>query len=257
MELSNVILKLKNNKSCGIDGIPNEILKHEGICPLLLTFLNMCFTHNLMPSLWTQAIIKPIPKSSSKGPCVPLNYRGISLLSCVSKILSGILNNRLCMYYDAHEILADEQNGFRKKRSCEEHVFSLTSIIRNRKGNGRSTFVAFIDLEKAFDRVDRTLLLYRLLLHNIDGRIYNTIKKMYSNTKSCIQLNNLFTDWFDVYSGVRQGDNLSPTLFGYLINSLASHIKSLGRGIKLGNDVISILLYADDMVLIADNETDL
>lgn len=256
-EISAVILKLKNNKSCGIDGIPNEILKQEGIFPLLISFINMCFKHSLIPTLWTQSIIKPIPKSSTKDPCIPLNYRGISLLSCVSKILSGILNNRLCMYYDAHEIMCDEQNGFRRKRSCEEHVFSLTSIIRNRIGKGLSTFVAFIDLEKAFDRVDRNLLLYRLLLHNIDGKIFKIIKKMYTSTKSCLQLNNLFTDWFDVNSGVRQGDNLSPTLFGYLINSLALCIKSLGKGIKLGNDTISILLYADDMVLTAENEADL
>ena len=119
-EITTVIRKLKNNKSCGI---------------------NICFKYSLMPTVWTRSIIKPIPKSSTRDPHVPLNYRGISLLSCISKILSGILNNRLCEYYNTHNIIVDEQNGFRKGRSCEEHVFTLTNIIKNRLSNGRSTFI--------------------------------------------------------------------------------------------------------------------
>ena len=91
--------------------------------------MNMCFTHNIIPTLWTKSIIKPIPKGSSKDPNVPLNYGGINLLSCVSKVLSGILNRRLCSYYDILGLMVDEQNGFRKQRSCEEHVFTLTSIL--------------------------------------------------------------------------------------------------------------------------------
>ena len=87
--------------------------------------------------------------------------------------------------------------------------------------------------------------------------MYKIIKQMYTNTKSCLKLNNLFTDWFDVNCGVRQGDNLSPTLFSFLINDLATHIKNLNKGIKVGADKVSILLYADDMVLLADNERNL
>ena len=128
-ELLEAINKLKVNKSCGIDGVPNKVLKHEGIVQLLLSFLNMCFKHSRVPTLWRQAMIKPIPKGATKDPCVPLNYRGISLISCVSKLLSAILNARLCDYYYAHDYIVDEQNGLRKGRSCQEHVFALTSII--------------------------------------------------------------------------------------------------------------------------------
>ena len=67
----------------------------------------------------------------------------------------------------------------------------------------------------------------------------------------------MFTDWFDVRSGVRQGDNLSPTLFGLFLNSLPTYIKSLNKGVKVGHDKVSILLYADDMVLLALTENDL
>jgi ssDNA-binding Zn-finger/Zn-ribbon topoisomerase 1 len=256
-ELRLFLAKLKNKKACGIDGIPNEILKNPKIINILTNFMNMCFSFNIIPSLWVKSIIKPIPKSSSKDPYIPLNYRGISLLSCTSKVLSGILNTRICKYCEFMDLIVDEQNGFRKKRSCEEHIFTLTSLIKKRINDNMSTFVALIDLEKAFDCIDRTLLLYRLLCNNIDGKVYKIIKRMYTNTTSCLKLNNIFTDWFEVTCGVRQGDNLSPTLFSLLINDLANYIKQLNKGIKLRDDNISILLYADDMVLIAKNETDL
>ena len=69
-------------------------------------------------------------------------------------------------------------------------------------------------------------------------------------------MNNLITDWFAVNSEVRQGDNLSPTLCAFLINSLAKVINDLGKGICVGNEKVNILLYADDMVLLATNEND-
>ena len=141
-----------------------------------------------------------------------------------------------------------------KWRSCAEHIFVLTAIIRHRLNYNLPTYVAFIDLEKAFDWVDKTLLFYQLLMNNINGKVYNIIKQMYSVTKACPQLNDIFTEWFDVSCGVKQGDNLSPTLFAYLINTLAICIKGLGKGITMGDDKISILLYADDLVLIGKNE---
>jgi len=249
--------KLKNSKACGIDGIPNEILKNPNITPILIALMNMCFYKNVLPSLWAKSIIRPIPKSSANDPYTPLNYRGISLLSCTSKLLSSILNRRISNYCDTLDLVVDEQNGFRRNRSCEEHIFTLTSIIRKRKHEGLSKFVAFIDLEKCFDWVDRKLLLYTLLCYNIDGKVYKIIEQMYSKTSSCLILNDLLTDWFDVNSGVRQGDNLSPTLFNLFINDLALHIKRLAKGITVGNDTISILMYADDMILCANNEIDL
>ena len=117
--------------------------------------------------------------------------------------------------------------------------------------------MAFIDLEKAFDWVDRTLLLFSLLRQNVDGNMYLMIKTMYTHTRSCIKLNKLFTDWFDVNSGVKQGDNMSPTLFSGLVNDLAHFIKQLGRGVQVGDDNISILLYADDMAIISEDRHNL
>ena len=87
--------------------------------------------------------------------------------------------------------------------------------------------------------------------------MYNAVRNLYSNCESCIRLNNLHTEWFAVRSGVRQGDSISPTLFALYLNEFAKEIKQLNLGVKLGNVDVSILLYADDMVLLANNEHDL
>ena len=104
-EMDKICNKLKMNKAVGPDMIPNEILKHEGIRELLLRFINKCFLENIIPSVWKMSIIAPIPKSSSKDPCVPLNYRGISLLSCLYKLYTAMLNLKLTQYCENHELL--------------------------------------------------------------------------------------------------------------------------------------------------------
>ena len=256
-EVEQVINSLKINKACGFDGIPNEVVKNKDVVLYLWKFFNLLFNNNLMPSIWLKAIITPIPKGAKCDPHVPLNYRGISLLSCVSKAYSGIINKRITRYLDDTNFLVDEQNGFRKDRSCEEHIFSLHSMIQTNIKSKKSVFGAFIDLEKAFDWVDRDLLFYKLLHNNINGNIYNAIKLLYTNTLSCMKINNLYTDWFQIFNGVRQGDTLSPTLFSFFINDLASELKELGLGIDINGTKICILLYADDMVLIANSEAEL
>ena len=110
--------KLKNNKSPGVDYIQNECLKIEGIMKPLTKLFQYCFENSIMPTIWQKAIITPIPKGSDKDPYTPLNYRGISLLSCVSKVYTSILNNRIMKYCEDSNVLVDEQNGFRQKRSC-------------------------------------------------------------------------------------------------------------------------------------------
>ena len=129
---------------------------------------------------------------------MPLNYRGISLISCISKVYSSILNDRIVKYCNLLGIFPDEQNGFRADRSCDDHIFSLSSIIKNRISEKKSTFCAFVDLEKAFDWVNRELLLYRLLQNNITGKMYLAVKSILSNTMSCIQFDRFTrTNWFD------------------------------------------------------------
>ena len=167
----------------------------------------------MVPDVWLEALIFPIPKSSSSDPRVPLNYRGISLLSVISKLYTSSLNTRLSTFAEENDLIVDEQNGFRPDRSCLDHIFVLHNTLEIRKKLNCQTFCAFVDFKKAFDFVDRDFLLYKLHELGIDGNFYYAIKSLYQDSKSSIQLNNRCTDSFDIKSGVRQGDPLSPTLF--------------------------------------------
>ena len=254
-EIDKICNSLKIAKAIGPDMIPNEVLKHLGLRNLLLKFVNYCFLNNIVPSVWRKAIIAPIPKSSSKDPCVPLNYRGISLLSCIYKLYSSLLNLRLTQHCEENELIVDEQNGFRSKRSCLDHIYVLSTVVRNRKAMGQNTFCAFIDFRKAFDWVNRDLLLYKLsTTFNVHGNLFNTLSTIYSSSNSQLRLNSHLTSSFNVTSGVRQGDAMSPILFSIFLNDLATGIKDKNCGDDLDECNISILLYADDIVLMAPTE---
>ena len=112
-------------------------------------------------------------------------------------------------------------------------------------------------MEKAFDKVDRSLLLLKMLDCGVDGYMYQAIKSLCMNSMYTVNLNGLCTSWFDAKMGVRQGDCISPTLFALFINDLALDIKNLNCGVRYGDLDISILLYADDVVLISETEENL
>ena len=205
--------------------------------------MNKCFEFSLVPSSWQQAIIAPIPKSSSIDPFVPLNYRGKSLLSCFYKMYSSLINNRLSFCCESNDLIVDEQNGFRSGRSCTDHIYCLCSIIRNRNVDNLSTYCAFIDMRKAFDWVNRDLLLYKLMSQfEVYGKLYDAIKSIYCNSSACVRVNNNCTDWFNITSGVKQGDVLSPTLFCMYLYDMAVGIKQLQCGVNLNGFELSILL---------------
>ena len=251
-EVRRAIKHSKNGKSTGIDNISNEILKNPKLLNPLHKLYQYCFENSVVPDCWYRSIIQPIHKKD-KDPLNPLNYRGISLMSTVAKIFSTILNNRITNHLDDNGLLCNEQNGFRKLRSCLDHIYTLTSIVRNRKLQKLPTYICFIDFAKAFDSVDHDLLWYKLLKQGIHGKILKVIQRLYASLQSCVRINNDFTDWFSISSGVRQGDNLAPTLFAVFINDLASDVNTVECGVRVSEQMISLLMYADDIILISDS----
>ena len=215
--------------------LPNEVTKNDYAKVLLHQFFNLCFNSGLNPTDWDYSNIKPISKKD-KDPRDPLNNRCITIMCCISKIYSKLLNVRLQKYLEDNNILVEEQNGFRASRSCIDHIFSLCTILRNRKAMGLDTFLAYIDYKKAFDSVDRNLLLFKLSKIGVVGKFYCAISSLYQNPKSKVVLNEFETDYFDCPIGVKQGDCLSPTLFAIFINDLAEEIKSSGVGLDLDSD---------------------
>ena len=243
----------KNEKSPGIDSIPNEILKNNVIHKALHKIFDKCLEEGKAPNEWSKSIITPIHKQG-KDKSEPLSYRGISLMSTTAKIFTTILNNRIKLYLETNNLLVEEQNGFRKGRSCQEHIFVLNSIIRNRNNKNQATFACFIDMAKAFDSVNHTLLWNSLINLGIEGKILKIIRNMYSNIEACVSLDGHHTEWFGIHGGVRQGDNLAPTLFTVFINSLAAKVKEEQTGVNLEYLNLPILLYADDIVVMSETE---
>ena len=138
-----------------------------------------------------------------------------------------------------------------------DHIYSLHSIIKNKINNSKPIFATFIDFQKAFDCVDQVMLQEKLLLKGICGKILNSIKAMYTNTTSRILLGQHMTDWFLTINGVRQGDTLPPTLFAIFINDLIVELNILKKGVDIHGDNVAAMLYADDLVIIAESEKDL
>ena len=162
-EIQNSVLHAKNNKAV-LDYLPYEVFKNNESCEVLsvLFKFNKVFDTGVAPSVWLRALIKPIPKGSTSDPRLPLQYRGISWLSTVGNLFSCTINARISMYIETNKLIVEEQNGFRPKRSCEDHIFTISTLIRTRNSLKESTFVTFIDFEKSFDKVDRTLMLLKL-----------------------------------------------------------------------------------------------
>ena len=139
-----------------------------------------------------------------------------------------------------------------------DHIFTLYSTTQARLSENRDTFVCYVDLKKAFDNVNRVDLWYKLeQLFGLDGKFLKVLKGMYAEVLSCVQVNDNITDWFSVEKGVKQGCILSPMLFSMFINDLAHYINSLGTGIVCGDVRLAILLFADDIALMAESEVEL
>ncbi len=170
----------------------------------------------------------------------------------------SIINKRLTSYLENNNLLEDVQNGFRHDRNCIDHIFVLYTIIRNRKNQSLDTFVAYIDFYKCFDIIDRNLLFLKLTQYGVDGKMYDALKSMYSNTYSRVNINDKFTDWFQTNNGCRQGDVISPTAFSIMINDLLKELNGSGIGVRIDmNLLVTVLAFADDIVLLAESEKDL
>ena len=139
---------------------------------------------------------------------------------------------------------------------------TLYSLIEYYKSKKQNLFCCFVDFTKAFDNIWRVGLWQKILKHGIEGKIFNIIRNMYSEIKSCITINGNSSGYFTCDKGVRQGENLSPLLFAIYLNDLENYMNTTGcKGIEIGiqNDeftifiILFLLLYADDTIILSDN----
>ena len=219
VEIKKHITSLKNNKLLVVDNILNEFIKYcpEDLIPVLAKLFNIVLDTGIIPSNWTIGVIKPLYKN--KGDINDVNnYRGITLLSCIGKLFTSILNSRLYTFLTNEKILGNEQAGFRPKHSTLDHIFALHILSNYYIDRKKQLFCAFVDYSKAFDFIERTHLWQKLLDSNINGKVLNVVKNMYANAKSQVSFKNTLAGSFPCQVGVRQGENLSPMLFAIHLN---------------------------------------
>ena len=135
-------------------------------------------------------------------------------------------------------------------------MYVLYTTVKNRLLHNKETFACFIDVKKASDKVDRDCMWYKQHDIGVKGKMFNDIKSLYTDVTCKVRVNNQCTESFPVNCGVKHGCNLSPTLFAFYINDLALDIKNWNVGITAGNLNLSLLLYADDIVLLAGTAGD-
>eukprot|EP00745_Piridium_sociabile_P043608 TRINITY_DN8944_c0_g1_i10.p1 TRINITY_DN8944_c0_g1~~TRINITY_DN8944_c0_g1_i10.p1 ORF type:complete len:1137 (-),score=123.12 TRINITY_DN8944_c0_g1_i10:208-3198(-) len=255
-EILKAIKKMKNGKAAGNDCVLAEMLKHsqQTILPFLLKYFNAMFSRGYFPLKWSEAIIVPLHKKGDTN--IPDNYRGISLLSVLSKVFTHIMNDRLTLWAEQNGIICEAQAGFRKGRSTVDHIFTLNAVIEKHLLKNKKLYVAFIDFKKAYDTVNRNVLWTVLLRAGVQGRMLKMIQAMYSTVRASVlcHSNTGFSRFFECLQGLKQGCIVSPILFSLLINELANEIILSGKhGVTLSANEIELflLLFADDLTLLS------
>ena len=174
---------------------------------------------------------------------------------------TSVLNLRLTTFLDTHDILIENQAGFRKEHSTLEQIFVVNTLIEILKTQKKKLFCAFIDFSQALDNVWRIGLWRELLGSSVQGKFLRVIYNMYSEIKSCVSVKNEYSAHFSSTLGVRQGENVSPVLCSIYLNDLEDYLsqnqdfgvvteyqsEEMFISVKLG-----VLLYADDKLLLVE-----
>ena len=167
---------------------------------------------------WLNGRIRPIFKNKGDS-SNPENYRPITILSCLSKLFTSVLNNRLTIFIDTYEILQENQAGFSKAYSTTDHIFTLYSLLELFKSY-KKNFIAPLLISR------KPLILFGGLVFGgncykiINGKFFRIVHNMYNGIKSCVSLNGASSPFFACDCRVSQGENLSPAMFSLYLNDL-------------------------------------
>lgn len=239
-EVRATILSLKTSHSTGWDGISSYFLK-LGINTMVspITWIcNLCLCMGKFPDALKKSIISPIHKAGERENIE--NYRPISLLPTLAKILEKIINKRLKGFLEKNNILSSNQHGFRERKSTNDAMLQLTNFIVDKLDKNKKALGLFLDLKKAFDTVSVPLLIKKLENKGIRGLPLQLFQDYLSGRKQAVVAGDLCSEEESINYGVPQGSVLGPTLFLIYIDDLCR--------IVLKNT--QIITFADDTVLL-------
>jgi hypothetical protein len=247
-EITDIVSNLKNSKGIGLDGFSTTVVKKviTQISEPLTKIFNKSLETGVFPQKLKLAKVIPVYKTEDK--LLVNNYRPISVLPVFSKILEKIMYSRLEIFINKHNILCNNQFGFRENHSTYMALLDIIDTITQQLDNKSYALGVFIDLSKAFDTIDHSILLHKLENYGIRGTALSWFKSYLSNRMQMVDIDLEVSSLKTITCGVPQGSILGPLLFILYIND----ITNVSPQMKL-------ILFADDTnILLNDtNLTDL
>lgn len=266
-ELNGALTRLSNWKAPGADGIPGEFYKtaaqkvddpeYDGVNPssalgrMLLRVTDRVLRTGQIPDQWQKALVVSIPKKGD--PKLMDNYRGISLIPVVLKLATTVAIRRVQRGLEERHWFRKEQAGFRFREECPAHAIALHDIVQRRAAAGHGTYLAFVDMRKAYDTVPHGALLRKLWLAGVRGRVYQFFEALYWGARMAVLTKHGCSDAVPVLRGVRQGCPASPTIFNVFVNDILDRCEAerLGVAVPGLQSRVTGLLFADDLVIMA------
>ena len=187
IELDRSLNKLKKNKASGVDNIINEFLIFSTVRAkeVMLAIFNSILLTQHFPSIWVKGEIAPIFKKGCKFDAN--NYRGIVIISCLGKLFTTILNNRLNTWAESEGLLTESQFGFRRGRGTTDGLFVLHGLIEILLARNKRLYCVFVDYEKAYDYLNRAAVFSKLLNFGISSKCINLFKSMYADIELMVK----------------------------------------------------------------------
>ena len=210
----------------------------------------MIFRTAKYPQRWTLCFLEPVHRKDTLDD--PDNYRGIDISSCLSKLYSIILLNRLTEEANKRQLISVNQIRFQKGKKTTDHIFVLQTLIdKIVKHEKRKPFVAFIDFRKAYDSINRNDLFFKQM--EIRGLFLDNLKSLYSSIKYCVKIGKGYIDPIESFLGLKQGCVLSPILFNLFIDDIKEIFNRQCDPVLLFDTFMNHLLYADDLIMMSNS----